>query len=228
MKKSMVFILWGLLLGLTGCIYIGLLPTELKKHNAKIIEQLPDFPLENYSGNFYNLPDNKDTTIQFSCKDGNLKYFIETKDKLYYMNGEIEKVYTIETKEEIIAEEIRSIYQETYEEIKRLLSLIHNYDGSFSKSSGIRGYDKVGEEILDEIDHYVYDMDWQYSSTAMFVFYAFASNSNLHSFWLRDISNDDGADKPHFQMNLYKENSAIQDIEGAYEAMKQNYEFFEA
>lgn len=221
MKKIMTLLSFVLLFGLTSCIYIGLLPKELKKHNQKIIEQLPEFPQDNYSGEFYYFPEDKDLSIEFTCKDGKMEYFIKTADQLFYMDGVQEKSYTIETKEEHITSEIRGIYQETYEEIKQLLSIIHNYDGGYSKAEGIRGYNKIEEEIFDEVDHYVYDMDWKYSSVAMFVFYVSEENSDLHSFWLRDISNDEAADVPHFRIDLYKDSSSIENLENAYETWKQ-------
>lgn len=223
MKKS-----WSTLAGtliltlvfLTGCVYIGLSPEKVKQHNEAIKQQVPEFPLDNFSGSFYYIPECEGKSIAFSSKNGEREYLIETNESLTYFDGTTEKTYTFSTKAEESTAGNPKEYQSIEKDIQDILDVIHSYDGTYDKIKGISGSQQYGEEIYDEIEHDVYSMQWKYSSIASFLFYLNAETSVLHSVYVRDISENMNGGKPHFDLYLYPDASFVLSLEQEYAALK--------
>lgn len=205
---------------LTGCVYLGLPTEKVNRHNQAIKQQLPDFPLANFSGSFYNIPEYEDMSITFSSKNGEREYLIQTNESLFYFDGTTEKTYTFSTKTEESTTENVEEYRLIDEDIQGILDVVHNYDGTYDEVRGISGSEQYGEEIYDEIQHHVYSMEWKYSSIALFLFYVNAETSELHSIYLRDISENINDEKPHFDLKLYPDESFVLSLEQEYEALK--------
>lgn len=217
MKKIFSFLLMlGILFGLSSCLYIGLLPKEVKKHTEKIVEQLKTFSLDPYCGAYYSV-DGK-TTIHFYSKNDSLELFIITEKEIYYTDNKSTWMYEIQTKEETIQDGTGPFYEEACDNIQYILDLVGAYDGNPDKQTGTRGAALVGDEILDRVTHYCYNMDWNYSDIAMFDFYVSADTSNLYYFTLRDISNTGGFGKSHFEIEF---NPSIEiNLKEEYESYK--------
>lgn len=223
MKKS-----WSILAGtliltlvfLTGCVYIGLSPEKVKQHNEAIKQQVSEFPLDNFSGSFYYIPECEGKSIAFSSKNGEREYLIETNESLIYFDGTTEKTYTFSTKAEESTAGNPKEYQSIEKDIQDILDVIHSYDGTYDKIKSISGSQRYGEEIYDEIEHDVYSIEWKYSSTASFLFYLNAETSVLHSVYVRDISENMNEEKPHFDLYLYPDASFVLSLEQEYAALK--------
>lgn len=214
MKKIFSLLLMlGILFGLSSCIYVGLLPKEIQKHNEKIIEQIKTFPLEPYYGSYASV-DGK-TTILFCSKNNSLELFIITEKEIYYTDTKTTWMYEFQTKEETIQDGASPFYEEACENIQNILDFVQAYDGTPDKKEGTRGAGVVDDVILDRVTHYCYNMDWSYSDTAMFDFYVSADTSDLYFFTLRDISNTGGFGKPHFdiEFNQYVEMNLKEEYE---------------
>ena len=221
MKKfiSILFTI-GIVLTLTSCVYIGLLPKEVKKHNEKILEQFKEFPLDTYSGSYYfKEKDGFSVDVQFSSTEERMEFFIITDDELYYTDTITFRKFDFQSKEESILEEC-PYYKDAYADILDIIKIVQAFDGKSDKSSGRRGIESVGEDILDEVTHYYYNMDWKYSDVAMYDFYVSAETSKLYYFMLRDISNDGGFGKPHFNIRFDPE--IEWDLSEEYESYKES------
>lgn len=220
--------LWLILVGaivaslvlLTGCVYIGLPTKKVKQHNEAIKQQLPDFPLDNFSGSFNYIPESEGKSIYFSSKNGKREYLIKTNEKLSYFDGTTEKTYTFSTKAEESTSENTADYQLIENDIQDILDIVHSYNGAYDKITSISGSQKYGEEIYDEIEHDVYSMEWKYSSIALFLFYINTKTSVLHSIYLRDISKNMNEKKPHFDLFIYPNESFVSNLEYEYEMIK--------
>lgn len=222
--------LWSILLGtliltlvfLTGCVYIGLSPEKVKRHNEAIKQQLPEFSLNNFSGSFYYIPECEGKSIAFSSKDGEREYLIKTNESLSYFDGTTKITYTFSTKAEESTAGNPKEYQSIDKDIQGILDVIHSYDGTYDKIKGISGSQRYGEDIYDEIEHNVYSMEWKYSSIALFLFYLNTKTSVLHSIYLRDISKNMNEEKPHFDLYLYPNESFVLSLEKEYATLKNN------
>ena len=204
----------GILLTLTSCVYIGLLPSEVKKHNEKIMEQFRDFPLDTYYGSYYfEETDGFSVDVQFLSTAEGMEFLITTDNELYYTDTTTSRMIEYQSKKESILDKKCPYYEEVYADVLDIIEIARAFDGQSDKSSGRRGMDSVGDDVLDEVTHYYYNMDWKYSEVAMYDFYVSAKTSQLYYFTLRDISNDGGFGKPHFtihfdenlEMNLWEE-----------------------
>lgn len=174
MKKLLSALAGTLILTLglfTSCVYIGLFPEKVNRHNQAIKQQLPDFHLDNFSGSFYNIPEYEDMSITFSSKNGEREYLIQTNESVSYFDGTTEKTYTFSTKTEETTTENAEEYRLIDEDIQGILNVVHTYDGTYDEVRGISGSEQYGEEIYDEIQHHVYSMEWKYSAIALFLFY---------------------------------------------------------
>ncbi|MCM1131006.1 MAG: hypothetical protein NC310_06660 [Roseburia sp.] len=206
MKKIMRVLFLGILFALTSCVYLGLSSKEVKKHNEKIVEQFNEFPLDTYIGFYYfKEEDGLSVDVQFSSSKEGLEFFIVTDDEIYYTDTFSSKKFGFESKEESILDEKCPYYEEAYTDILDIIEIVSAFDGVADKTSGRRGVEKVAEDILDEVTYYYYNMDWKYSDTAMYDFYVSSQTSQLYYFMLRDISNDGGFGKPHFNIHFDKE-----------------------
>ncbi len=220
--------LWSALAGtliltlglLTSCVYLGLPTEKVNRHNQAIKQQLPDFPLANFSGSFYNIPEYEDMSITFSSKNGEREYLIQTNESLSYFDGTTEKTYTFSTKTEESTTGNQEEYRLIDEDIQGILYVVHTYDVTYDEIKSVSGSQQYGEEIYDEIQHNVYSMEWKYSSIALFLFYLNAETSELHSIYLRDISENMNEDKPHFDLYIYPDESFVISLEQEYEALK--------
>lgn len=222
--KKLLFLFIITLFCLTGCVYVGLLPSETKKHNDKIIEQISSFPIEHYSGCFYE----EKQTIYFTSKNAQVEYFIVQEDVLYYYNGSIERSYKPVDKEEIIEEKSNVKYEPFQKDIEDILGFTKSFNGSSDKCSGRRGMEQVEEDILDEVTHYFYNMDWKYSPNAMLDFYVSSKTSELYFYGIRDISNDGGQGLLHFNLSVYKDSTMVaSNLSEEYEFYKRSFELEE-
>ncbi|MDY3890635.1 MAG: hypothetical protein SOZ70_06090 [Bacilli bacterium] len=225
MKKSwsiLAVTLISTLVSLTSCVYLGLPPKKVKQHNEAIKQQLPNFSLDNFNGSFYYIPECEGKSITFSSKDGKREYLIKTKESLSYFDGTTKKTYTFFTKSEESIVENWEEFQSIDKDIQGILDFIHSYDGDYDKIKSISGSKQYDKEIYDEIEHNVYSMEWKYSSIALFLFYLNAKTSVLHSIYLTDISENMNEEKPHFDFNLYPNESFVLSLEEEYAALKSN------
>lgn len=223
MKKISLILVGTLILTLvffTGCVYIGLPAKKVKQHNEAIIKQLSEYPLDNFSGSFYYIPESEGTSISFSYVGEKREYLIRTDKALSYFDGTTEKIYTFSTKAEESSSGNTEKFQSINKDIQEILDVIRSYNGQYDKANGRSGIQKYEEEVYDEIEHDIYSMEWKYSSIAMFLFYVNAKTSALHSICLRDISKNMNEEKPHFNLYLYPNESFVSDLKEEYETQK--------
>lgn len=221
MKKMLMFLLVGILFIFTSCVYVGLFPNEVKKHNEKIVDQFKEFPLDIYYGSYYfKEEDGFSVNVHFSSSKEKLEFFIITDDEIYYTDIITSRRFEFQSKVESILDEKCPYYEDVYGDILEIIKFVQTFDGASNKSSGRRGIDTVGEDILDEVTHYYYNMDWKYSDTAMYDFYVSSETSHLYYFMLRDISNDGGFGKPHFDIRFEQE--LDRNLYAEYESYKEN------
>lgn len=198
MKRLLVLLNLFVLIFVSGCIWIGLSSSEIKKYTACILEQLPQYSFSNYECDFYYIP-GTDTTMQFTSIGGEIEYLSkESSVMLYYNDGTKEYAYDIKKKEETILDKNISSYS-TYPDLLDLISFLQAFDGKVKKSTGRRGVEEDEDGIMDEVTYYYYDLNWKYSKGAELNFYISKKTNQIKKILLLDRSNDEGKECPHFR-----------------------------
>ncbi len=217
MKKVFAILFLGMLLGLTSCVYLGLFPKEVKKHNSMIQEQIADFPFHNFDVEFYYFPD-EEKSAYVSCANGIFELLLFEDDYMYYNNNGDEIRYDFETKEEVTYKKNIEEYS-YYEDALQLVEAIQNYQNLSDKTTGRRGMDEDEDGYLDEVTHYFYDMDWEYLDCAELDFYVTKDTSKIKRIFFIDCTNNWQLDRRHFKMQAY-----FNYDENRY-TLKESYEF---
>lgn len=145
---------------------------------------------------------------------------------IYNCDGE-EICYDVKTKAEVTYKKDIKEYS-YYKDALELIDTIKNYQSLSGKTSGRRGIDEDEDGILDEVEHYFYNMEWEYLDCAELDFFITADTSIIKKILFRDNTNNWGLDRRHFDMRVYFNSKEKRDtLKDTYEFQKGMYEEFE-
>ena len=226
MKKVLSFLFIGIVFSLTSCVYLGLFPNEVKKHNSAIKDQVPNFSFENFDIEFYNFPD-EDKTVAINCVEGVFELLIFDDDKMYYNHNGEEISYEYDTQEEVMYQKSIEEYS-YYRDALALIEVIYDYQSFSNQTRGRRAMDEDEDGYLDEVTHYFYDMEWEYGDGVELDFYVTQDTSKIKRIFFRDYTDKiQLLDNPkrHYIMHAYlnpPEDSYT--LKDTYENQKRFYE----